>query len=262
MNLLMKHLHKSNMRRKAEGEKDVALEKLGWGWGGSFSLLSKLWHQLAQCWVRNPSVAFLQTVGQLQQHSPSSSECNLKQSISQLCPGETMCLSDASRSLNPAVKTLFAAWWRSYLKYDGHFIHLQVKALNYWLPLSEIIRECPCHFILRRNGLTDLWSAHIFYLRQLQFDSTTISGFGSLRVSGNEWCMQIIFCARVTNHHLNHPYQVKNCCLTDGWNRLYCITSSLWNVSLSIYMSHLPRIFLTSDIMSVCRHKKPQTWFE
>lgn len=69
----------------------------------------RLW-QVAECWVRNPTIA-----------SPSNSGsgtavCSLV-NVSR-CPGETVCLT-ASRSLNPAVKTLFRSlvalipkiWW-------------------------------------------------------------------------------------------------------------------------------------------------------
>lgn len=100
---------------------------------------------------------------------PWSSECNLEQSTSQRWLNCVLVRRRVSLMLQALIIQLWkhcsAAWWLSYLKYDRHFIHLQVKALDYSLPLCEIIRSCPCPFILRRNALTDLWSAHNFTWR-------------------------------------------------------------------------------------------------
>lgn len=58
MNLLIKQLHKSNMRRKAGGKRETWLR---WILHSAF----KLWYRVAECWVNNPSLAFRQTKGLL-----------------------------------------------------------------------------------------------------------------------------------------------------------------------------------------------------
>lgn len=70
----------------------------------------RLWHQVAECWVRNPTIASPSNSGSV------TAVCSLV-NVSR-CPGETVCLT-TSRSLNLAVKTLFCSlvalipkiWW-------------------------------------------------------------------------------------------------------------------------------------------------------
>lgn len=150
---------------------------------------------------------------------------------------------------------LISKIWQTFYSFASQsFKLLTTSVWNY--------KVVPLSLYFKKEWLDWFVECTYFYLKELQWDSATIPGFGSLRVSGNEWCKQIISHVCLTNLHLSHPYQTRNCCLTGGWSYLSCITSSPWNVSLSISMSHLPPIFLTSDIMSLYHRKTPQTWFE
>lgn len=157
MNLLLKRLHESNIWRKTEKKKDVALEKLGWDGGGLFSLVSDFNTRRPSVELGIQPLLLLQTVGQVQQFV-----------LLWMCPGETVCLT-ASRSLNPAVKTLFRSlvalilkiWWTLSSFTSQSFELLTASVWNH-----EVVP-----FIWTRNPLDWFTACTHFYLRKFKYDS-------------------------------------------------------------------------------------------
>lgn len=161
MNLLLKQLHESNIWRKT-GKKRCCSWETQLRRRRIIQSGFRLWHQAAECWVGNPTIASPSNSGSV------TAVCSVVNVSS--CPGETVCLT-ASRSLNPAVTTLFRSlvaliskiWWTLY--------SFTSQSLNYWLPRCEIIKSCPCAFILTKNWLDWFMARTHFYLRKFQYDS-------------------------------------------------------------------------------------------